>query len=636
HLTAIALPAQNALDAGDCPQAIVLHIGKTFTCPKSPEGPGQQLEIESRKHDPMLFEKEHNTIWYKFRAPATGMITMEIKPMRPRDDYDFIIFKAKSRNICTEIREKTLQPVLSNISRTSTIEAGRTGLRPNAGRQFVPQGPGDAYSRPLAVTKGEIYYIVVDNVYDGGEGHTIRLELERMLNLSGQVLSDVDGKPLPADIVYENKKTGEILLQVESDPTTGAFDIDVPIENGTDYNLIIHADSHFFKMKTIRSTRVKAQLTDLKITMPKLVLDKAFPLPDINFVAGLAVFVEKSYPTLRALHHFMERNPSVTISLEGHVNGMDQGIRIPPRPLFEQRLSDDRATAVRRYLSGHDIERKRMSSRGFGATRMLFPEAMTQGEMGANRRVEVRMGGYHVEGEGIKFEKGGWEAALAKAKKAKKFLLVDAYTDWCRPCKYMDKHVFADEYVGAYYNPRFKAVKIDMESEEGKAFAAKYPVQGYPSFLFFAPDGELVMQTAGARNQPDFIATGKAALEVREMEKRYAAGERDPEFLFAYMSVRATVGEVSEELAAAFEKACTPKRWYSVHNFRLMTRIIDDRHHPFFVKIYAERDKFYKTNQILKVNQFLYRILANEAAIEAGKAGNEAELEGILSMLEEI
>ena len=39
-------------------------------------------------------------------------------------------------------------------------------------------GLGDSYSKALTVNKGEVYYLVLDNVYENGKGHTLIIHLK--------------------------------------------------------------------------------------------------------------------------------------------------------------------------------------------------------------------------------------------------------------------------------------------------------------------------------------------------------------------------------------------------------------------------------------------------------------------------
>jgi outer membrane protein OmpA-like peptidoglycan-associated protein len=52
-------------------------------------------------------------------------------------------------------------------------------------------------------------------------------------------------------------------------------------------------------------------------------------------------------------------------------------------------LSVNRAKAVYDYLEDKGIETNRMAYKGFGATKLLFPDARSEDRMKKNRRVEI-------------------------------------------------------------------------------------------------------------------------------------------------------------------------------------------------------------------------------------------------------
>jgi len=56
--------------------------------------------------------------------------------------------------------------------------------------------------------------------------------------------------------------------------------------------------------------------------------------------------------------------------------------------------------------------------------------------------------------------------ALAAQKHAPKKIIMDAYTNWCGPCKLMDKNTFTNNDVINYVNKYFYAVKFDAEGTE--------------------------------------------------------------------------------------------------------------------------------------------------------------------------
>lgn len=120
--------------------------------------------------------------------------------------------------------------------------------------------------------------------------------------------------------------------------------------------------------------------------------------------------------------------------------------------------------------------------------------------------------------QGIDFEHTSWNDIVKKAKAEKKLIFMDAYTTWCGPCKALQTRVFPDKAVGDYFNSNFVNAKIDMESGEGPALAAKYRVQAYPTLFFIDPNsGKVVHQAMGFRQAPELISIAKQAVSKKVM-----------------------------------------------------------------------------------------------------------------------
>ena len=58
------------------------------------------------------------------------------------------------------------------------------------------------------------------------------------------------------------------------------------------------------------------------------------------------------------------------------------------------------------------------------------------------------------------------DEALAAQKKKPKPIFMDVYTDWCGPCKMLDKNTFQTKEVSEYISKNYYAVKLDAESKE--------------------------------------------------------------------------------------------------------------------------------------------------------------------------
>lgn len=156
-----------------------------------------------------------------------------------------------------------------------------------------------------------------------------------------------------------------------------------------------------------------------------------------------------------------------------------------------------------------------------------------------------------VFSQGINFREGSWNDILTLAKEQNKPILVDAFTTWCGPCKWMAKNTFTNKTVGDFVNENYIAYAMDMEKGEGIDFAITNKVIAYPTILFFDANGELIHRSVGATDSSAFLEIVKEALnpekQLRSLQKRYDSGDRDKMFLFNYLSVTRATGEFNKE-----------------------------------------------------------------------------------------
>ena len=105
-------------------------------------------------------------------------------------------------------------------------------------------------------------------------------------------------------------------------------------------------------------------------------------------------------------------------------------------------------------------------------------------------------------------------------KKAPKKIFMDVYTDWCGPCKLLDKNTFQNPDVSRYISEHYYAVKFNAEGqEEINFFDQKFTnpnydpnrkgrnathqftqflgVKGYPTMVFFSENGDPIMPLVG-------------------------------------------------------------------------------------------------------------------------------------------
>jgi thiol-disulfide isomerase/thioredoxin len=161
-----------------------------------------------------------------------------------------------------------------------------------------------------------------------------------------------------------------------------------------------------------------------------------------------------------------------------------------------------------------------------------------------------------AQAQGIEFFHGTFAEALVKAKTENKLIFMDAFAEWCGPCKRMAATVFTDEKVGKFMNSNFICLKTDMEKGEGPELSRKFDVSAYPTLLFLNAEGGLVQRNVGALPADGFITTARQALgkidNTKEFEKAYTEGKREPELIYSYVRALNRAGKPSLKIVNDF------------------------------------------------------------------------------------
>ena len=144
-----------------------------------------------------------------------------------------------------------------------------------------------------------------------------------------------------------------------------------------------------------------------------------------------------------------------------------------------------------------------------------------------------------MQAQGIEFFHGTYSEALEKATKENKLIFMDAFAEWCGPCKRMAATAFKEERVGKYFNDNFINVKMDMEKGDGPGLQRKYDVTAYPTLLFLNGKGDVVHKSVGGQSGEQLLALARVAAgkmdNTKEFEKAYNEGKRDPELIANYV-----------------------------------------------------------------------------------------------------
>ncbi len=367
----------------DCAAARVItlsgnkKVGKTI----APMGAGVRNEIGTSKvRGRYVFDKEHHVAWYKLVIATNGNLIFDIIPTKASDDYDFILFKA-GKKFCDSLHNFHIKPLRACISRDKEDIYGHTGLSLTAKKELVNEGVGDAYSKYITVTKGEEYYLVLDNVYEEGDGHTIQFAFVEPVKMQG-IIKDEDNKPVEAEITLVDQK-GDTVLTDRSNKE-GVYSFIAPLKRNVNYNLNFYNEKSFSFTKAVEISDT-VELKQLSLVLPKLKKGGKYSVGSINFYPGETKYLPRSIPAMMNLYKLLKKNEQLKIMIIGHSNGRDMLGEVGVI-----NFTKDRATSIKNFLAQKGIAANRIVIDGKGDHEMLFqlPDAtIKQQEM--NRRVEV-------------------------------------------------------------------------------------------------------------------------------------------------------------------------------------------------------------------------------------------------------
>jgi outer membrane protein OmpA-like peptidoglycan-associated protein len=129
-----------------------------------------------------------------------------------------------------------------------------------------------------------------------------------------------------------------------------------------------------------------------KLADTALIIGSNIVLKNINFEGGTHQFLPQSKSSLNELLEAMQANPRLVIQVEGHIcceEYPDDGLDLETGLT---NLSEARAFAVKEYLTNNNIEAGRITYKGFGHSRPIFPyPEKTEAERIQNRRVEIKI-----------------------------------------------------------------------------------------------------------------------------------------------------------------------------------------------------------------------------------------------------
>ena len=132
--------------------------------------------------------------------------------------------------------------------------------------------------------------------------------------------------------------------------------------------------------------------------------------------------------------------------------------------------------------------------------------------------------------QGIEFSNLSWNELKREARDRKqRYFFYMHIVPYCRYSQEMEDSSFTHEVVADFYNTNFLNYQVNLEdSIYGYAVAEEYGIIGFPTYLYFNSNGELVHQSGGYQTSARFVSEGQRALHPDSgfyaMKCRYEAG----------------------------------------------------------------------------------------------------------------
>lgn len=196
-------------------------------------------------------------------------------------------------------------------------------------------------------------------------------------SVDGKIINSTNKEPVYARIVYESLPYGGSIGFLNGD----SFSFFIPKES--EYNLKVEAEGYATYTYNIKPEEFREGRYFTTIELVPTSANRLIRLEKLIFDVGEARITSESFEELNSIAQMMLNNPKMIVQLEGHTDYQGNG-------KLNMKLSEERVHAVKQYLVGRGIEKRRVKTKAFGGSEPIIKDVDPKLRE-RNRRVEVRI-----------------------------------------------------------------------------------------------------------------------------------------------------------------------------------------------------------------------------------------------------
>ncbi|WP_188464681.1 OmpA family protein [Marivirga lumbricoides] len=360
------------------------NLGSVINTEMDEDGPfiqfdGKTLYFSSTGHDGMGGFDIYKSVYDSTSAEWSTPENLGYPLNSPDDDIYFVMTKDGKTGYYASVRDDGMG--YNDIYRVTIADPGsdlkKAQASQNEKKVDVEESTNDTKVTGVDVPKAEEKKIVEEKVVE----QKPIVPTAVPVNLMVRVLDAETGEPI--DVTINLKSIPDNLAVPAVKVDKGIYSFAIVRKKTTDFLLSTEKVGYIFTNKrlSVPASTDKEQTVRETIRLSKPVVGTRRILKNIYFDFDKATFTIESYDELNKMVKFLEQNPDVNVEIAGHTDNIGD-------KAYNKTLSQMRSNRVVNYLTGKGIDKRRLTSRGYGEEKPLVSNDDEVMGREINRRVE--------------------------------------------------------------------------------------------------------------------------------------------------------------------------------------------------------------------------------------------------------